>query len=84
MTALKSPDNATLPEPIKSRGRELSRLEAREIKMVGKAQPWSARQAKERIMPSSWSRKHFLGQRCPLARRRSLSDSTVLSPASSA
>jgi hypothetical protein len=52
MSTLKTPDNATLPKPNVSRGRELRRQEARGRKMVATGQLRGARQAKERTMPT--------------------------------
>jgi hypothetical protein len=51
MSTLKTPDNATLPKPNVSRGRELRRQEARGRKMTAMAQSGGRRQAKERTMP---------------------------------
>ena len=51
MSKLKTPDNATLPEPVVSPRRDLRRQKARGRKMVPTAQSRGARKAKERTMP---------------------------------
>jgi hypothetical protein len=51
MSKLKTPDNATLPEPVVSPGRERRRQQAHGRKMVATSQSRGSRQAKERMMP---------------------------------
>jgi hypothetical protein len=51
MSTLKTPDNATLTEPIVSPRRELRRRQANGRKIVATSQSRGARQAKERTMP---------------------------------
>ena len=51
MSTLKTPDNATVPAPNVSRGRELRPQEARGSKMAATAQSGGARHAKERTTP---------------------------------
>jgi hypothetical protein len=51
MSTLKTPDNATLPEPIGSPRQELRRQQTKGREMAAKAQSRSARQAKERTIP---------------------------------
>jgi hypothetical protein len=51
MSTPKTPDNATLPEPAGSAGRELRRQQAKGSKMVEAAKSRAARQAKTRTMP---------------------------------
>jgi hypothetical protein len=51
MSTMKSPDDAILPEPSVSPGRELRLQEGRRSKMAAKAQSRSAPQAKENNMP---------------------------------
>jgi hypothetical protein len=51
MRTLKTPDNAMLPTPLGSPGRELRRRQAKGRKTVAVAQSRDARQAKERTTP---------------------------------
>jgi hypothetical protein len=51
MSTLKTPDNATLSEPLESPGRELRRQQAKGRKTVATSQSRGARRAKERTIP---------------------------------